>query len=123
MTDMLWIADYDAEFLIGADGYPYECVDKDGNAVTLYHMIDDQEVGRTPGSITRLLVVMDGNNRMWGVHWYSVATGTPGFTWDYAPTSGRRGLPGEKFSQWVGFQPVVAVQTTVVEYGFEQERS
>lgn len=118
IDNIMWIADIDAEFLVGADGYPYECFDRDGNAVTLYPVVDDQEMGSLPGSITRLLVVMDGNNKMWGVQWHSVASGTPGFTWDYALTSGRRDESKTQHARWVGFQPVEVVKVTSAEYGF-----
>lgn len=121
--EILWIADHDAEFLIGADGYPYECFDKDGNAVVLYNIVDDQEISSTPGSVTRLLVVMDSNNRMWGAPWYSVANGTPGFTWDQAPTVGRRSESRAKFAQWVGFRPVSIVEVTTTEYAIIGETS
>lgn len=117
-TKMMWIADADAEFLVGADGYPYECTDDQGNQVTLFHVSDDQIMDRTPGSVTRLLVVSDTDQKLWGALWYSLSTGTPGFTWDNAPTkaregSGTTGNPG----RWVGFQPVLVVEVVQEQYG------
>lgn len=116
MSDILWIADTDAEFLIGADGYPYDCPDEDGKPIALYHISDDTELRHTPGAIVRLLVVADGEGDLWGTEWSSLRSGYPGHLWSGAKTKLRQSDNDRgEIPVWVGFQPVETeiVQTTV----------
>lgn len=113
--NILWIADHDAEFLIGADGYPYDCVCDDGTPVVLYNVSDDTKLRHTPGSIVRLLVIADEKGDLWGTEWSSLRSGYPGFLWNGGMTKHRKDDDRGDVPVWVGFTPVEVevVQKTV----------